>query len=112
MVYAQLYTDGKCHGPHQFLVPIRDPETLLPYPGITVGDMGPKVGMNGMDNGFALFSDYRIPKDSLMNKHADLTDDGKYVLRARDKSARFGSSLGRETAWTLSFTETHLFSSP
>lgn len=96
MVYAQLYTsDGQSHGPHQFLVPIRDPETLLPFDGVTVGDMGPKIGMQGMDNGFALFRNYRIPKDSLMNKHADLTDDGKYILRSKDSKTRMSSSLGK-----------------
>ena len=51
-VYAQLYTpDGKCHGLHVFVVPIRDPVTLQPYPGITIGDMGEKIGLNSIANG-------------------------------------------------------------
>ena len=39
-------------GLHAFLVQLRDTETHLPLPGITVGDIGPKMGMNSNDNGF------------------------------------------------------------
>lgn len=98
IVYAQLYTpDGQCHGLHSFLVPVRDPETLLPFSGVTVGDMGPKVGIEGMDNGFARFHHYRIPKDALMNKNASVTDDGRFVSKTRDnRKHSYGIlSLGR-----------------
>ena len=53
LVYAQLYTpDGKCHGLHAFVAPIRDPHSLMTLPGVMVGDMGEKLGLNGMDNGY------------------------------------------------------------
>lgn len=55
LIYAQLYTpDKKCHGLHTFVVQVRDTETLLPMPGVTVGDMGKKIGLNYFGNGFVL----------------------------------------------------------
>ncbi|XP_035231673.1 peroxisomal acyl-coenzyme A oxidase 3-like isoform X2 [Stegodyphus dumicola] len=93
-LYAQLYTpDGKCHGLHAFIVPIRDPKTYRPYPGITVGDMGPKLGLEGIDNGFMSFQNYRIPRESLLSRTGDVTPDGRYVTPFKDPNKRFGASL-------------------
>ena len=79
IVFAQLKTaDGENHGLHAFIVPIRDPVTLMPYPGVTVGDMGEKVGLNGIDNGFVMFNQYRIAKENLLNRTGDVNEEGSY----------------------------------
>lgn len=52
-MFAQLYTaDSKYHGLNAFLVPIRCTKTFKPFPGILVGDLGEKIGLNGLDNGY------------------------------------------------------------
>ncbi|ALC37996.1 CG9527 [Drosophila busckii] len=95
IVYAQLYVPNDKHqGLNAFLVPIRDERTLLPFPGVTVGDLGEKIGLNGIDNGFAMFNQYRIPKANLLSRTGDIDEQGNYVSRIKDARKRMGASLG------------------
>lgn len=59
-VMAQLVIKGRNYGPHPFIVPIRDPQTRKPLKGCTIGDIGPKVGFNTVDNGFLLLDHVRM----------------------------------------------------
>lgn len=94
IVYARLIVgegvNQQDQGLHAFVVPIRSPSTLLPYPGVIVGDMGEKIGLNGIDNGFVMFQKYRIPRENLLNKTGDVMPDGKYVSPFKDPNKRFG----------------------
>uniref|UniRef100_A0A2A4J068 Acyl-coenzyme A oxidase n=1 Tax=Heliothis virescens TaxID=7102 RepID=A0A2A4J068_HELVI len=83
IIVAQLYTKGVCHGTHPFIVQLRDEDTHMPLPGITIGEVGPKMGFNTADNGFVGFDNYRIPREHMMMKNAQVLKDGTYVKVAR-----------------------------
>lgn len=79
VVIAQLYSKGVCHGIHPFIVQLRDEDTHMPLPGITIGEIGNKLGMNGVNNGFLGFKNVRIPRTNMLMKNAQLLEDGTFV---------------------------------
>uniref|UniRef100_A0A8V5HHI0 Acyl-coenzyme A oxidase n=1 Tax=Melopsittacus undulatus TaxID=13146 RepID=A0A8V5HHI0_MELUD len=85
IVLAQLYTQGQCKGLHAFIVPIRQLGTHEPLPGITVGDIGPKFGYDEMDNGYLKMDNFRIPRENMLMKYAQVEPDGTYVKPLSDK---------------------------
>ncbi|KAK8735635.1 hypothetical protein OTU49_005239 [Cherax quadricarinatus] len=82
---AQLYTQGRCYGPHPFIVQLRDEETHRSLPGITLGEIGPRLGLNSNDNGFLKFENHRIPRTNMLMKHSQVLKDGTYVKPLHNK---------------------------
>jgi acyl-CoA oxidase len=68
VVQAKLIIDGKDYGAHVFIVPIRSLEDHKPFPGVEVGDIGPKAygGFGKMDNG-CKFHFYYLPNSRTRN---------------------------------------------
>lgn len=63
IVIARLIDgEGKDRGVHNFLVPLRSMKDHSLLPGVKTGDIGPKIGYNVMDNGFAQFKNVKIPR--------------------------------------------------
>ncbi|RVX67839.1 hypothetical protein B0A52_07767 [Exophiala mesophila] len=70
----------KSYGPHQFIVQIRDMKTHKPLKGIIIGDIGPKYGYPGMDNGYMLFRNLRVPHTALLSKNSGVDPQyGTYI---------------------------------
>ncbi|KAL7687764.1 putative acyl-CoA dehydrogenase/oxidase and middle domain superfamily, acyl-CoA oxidase [Plasmopara halstedii] len=85
IVHARLILDGNDVGVQAFLVQIRSLRDHRPLPGIEVGDIGPKVGFNGVDNGYCVFHTVRIPRENMMMRYAKVLPDGKFVKPESDK---------------------------
>ncbi|KAF4042105.1 Acyl-CoA dehydrogenase [Phytophthora infestans] len=79
VVYARLLLDGKDYGVHNFMVQLRDLETHDAIPGVTLGDVGPKIGFNSVDNGYCKFNRVRIPRLNMGMRFATVTEEGKYA---------------------------------
>lgn len=100
VVVAQLYTKGVCHGIHPFIVNLRDEETHKPMPGIKIGEIGCKLGMNATNNGYLGFKNVRIPRMNMLMKN-------NQVLKVKShRKALFyiqalHNQLSFETGWHL-----------
>lgn len=66
LAHLQETGEVKDMGVHAFFVQLRDMNTHKPLPGITIGDIGPKLGFNSIDNGFARFDHIIIPRDHML----------------------------------------------
>jgi acyl-CoA oxidase len=80
-----LPVNGKLvsHGPHPFMVQIRDMKSHQPLDGIIIGDIGPKYGYMSMDNGYMLFNNIRVPYDAMLSRYAKVDPNtGKLATQA------------------------------
>jgi acyl-CoA oxidase len=79
MVIARLIDGrGEDRGIHNFLVPLRSMTDHTPLEGVKVGDIGPKIGYNNMDNGFASFDQVVIPRRHMAMRFATVDESGVY----------------------------------
>tara|TARA_B110000211_G_scaffold234862_1_gene306894 strand:- start:7952 stop:9700 length:1749 start_codon:yes stop_codon:yes gene_type:complete len=78
IVFAQLYIDSINYGVHPFIVQLRIVDTGFVMDNITIRDCGQKSGLNSIDNGEISFNHVRIPYDNLLDKFAQISNDGVY----------------------------------
>ncbi|PIN93876.1 hypothetical protein AB205_0163330, partial [Aquarana catesbeiana] len=58
--------------------------------GITVGDIGPKMAFQQVDNGYLMMRNIRIPKENMLSRFSEVLEvlvlpDGSYVKRGSEK---------------------------
>lgn len=73
VVFAQTFVNNKNEGVHAILVRIREPDSHRTVSkGVTIQDMGVKMGCNGVDNGKLFFDHVRVPAENLLNRYSDV----------------------------------------
>lgn len=94
-VFCQLYTPGQeeSHGVHCIVARIRNDDGS-PVDGVAIGDHGTKGGLLGVDNGTLMFDHYRVPRENLLNRFADVSATGDYSSDIDSPNARFFTMLG------------------
>ena len=88
VVMAHLLVNGKNEGIHAILVRMRDND-LKTIPGVTIEDMGYKMGLNGVDNAKLSFDNVRVPREALLNKWSDVAEDGTFTSKINGGRQRF-----------------------
>jgi acyl-CoA oxidase len=88
IVFAQTIVRDKNEGVNAFIVPIRD-DNMKPCAGVTIEDMGMKIGLNGIDNARLTFSHVKIPRINMLNRLADVNEKGEFICDIKKRSNRF-----------------------
>ena len=92
-VFAKMLVEGKDYGVSAFIVPLRNASGEV-LPGVTIRDCGKKMGLNGVDNGVIIFDNVEIPYDSLLDRFASISPDGKFESPITSDNRRFFTMLG------------------
>ncbi|KAJ5692906.1 Acyl-CoA oxidase [Penicillium macrosclerotiorum] len=79
------------HGPHAFIVQVRDMKTHLPRDGVVIGDIGPKYGYITMDNGYMLFNNFRIPHSALLSRYSSVDPQTGSYTKPEQPALVYGS---------------------
>jgi len=56
---------------------------------VIVGDIGPKLGYDNMDNGFLRFDHVRIPRENMLAKNSEVKSKIKLPCLAENEIVKF-----------------------
>lgn len=52
--------------------------------GLTIGEIGPRLGINSQDNGFLSFHYFRIPRTNMLMKFSQVTEVRNQIIIVMD----------------------------
>ncbi|MEZ7500143.1 acyl-CoA dehydrogenase [Flavobacterium sp. Arc3] len=92
-VFAKLIIGETDYGVNVFIVPLRDANSIV-LKGITIGDCGLKMGLNGVDNGTIRFENVVIPKENMLDRFSSINEKGEFESPIPSDNRRFFTMLG------------------
>ncbi|MEZ7505551.1 acyl-CoA dehydrogenase [Flavobacterium sp. Arc2] len=92
-VFAKLIIGETDYGVNAFIVPLRDADSKV-LKGITIGDCGLKMGLNGVDNGTISFENVVIPKENMLDRFSSINEKGEFESPIPSDNRRFFTMLG------------------
>jgi acyl-CoA oxidase len=92
-VFAKLIIGETDYGVNAFIVPLRDANSKV-LKGITIGDCGLKMGLNGVDNGTIRFENVVIPKENMLDRFSSINEKGEFESPIPSDNRRFFTMLG------------------
>lgn len=93
LCYARLIVRGKDHGVKQFVVPLRNIDAFTLKPGIAIGDIGKKMGRDGIDNGWIQYTNVRVPRQFMLMRFASIDRHGT-VTEPHLAQLSYGALIG------------------
>lgn len=91
--FARLIVKGKDYGVKSFVVPLRNIDDFTLKNGVAIGDIGKKMGRDGIDNGWIQFTNVRIPRQFMLMRYAKIDSEGN-VTEPPNAQLSLGSLIG------------------
>jgi acyl-CoA oxidase len=66
--------------------------TYKTFPGLEIGELGGKYGFLQVDNGYMMFTNYRIPRENMLARLSEVTPDGRFVKKT-DSKVGYGAMM-------------------
>lgn len=60
-------------------------DTHKHVPGVKSGDLGPKMGFHGKDNGWLTLDKVRIPRNQMLSKYTKVSREGEFSINGDPK---------------------------